>query len=150
MHVALPIPHNSFAQPWTTSSNFVIAHPAGYHPAVLTWWRKRPPLDFCEDEAEIVRQAVAEAIDASRMCWWSEITVDVAIAVGVGINRMKMRNTFHPEIDIALSAVLAFAIEGNAAAAVVISSGLRRRAHLDPRCYMLGALWLAAEGITIS
>jgi hypothetical protein len=56
-----------------------------------------------------------------------------------------MRSLTHPEIDLALSALLAFAIDGDVTAGILISSALRRRSHLDPPCRILGDLWLIAD-----
>jgi hypothetical protein len=50
-----------------------------------------------------------------------------------------------PEIDLALSAVLACAISGDPAAAVVLSSALRRRFKKFEHCRELSLLWLEAR-----
>jgi cardiolipin synthase len=46
---------------------------------------------------------------------------------------------------LALSAVLACALEGDPASAILISSALRRRSKFDPSCRQLSLLWLVAK-----
>lgn len=77
--------------------------------------------------------------------WNRAVLGDVAVAIGVAVRQLKSRKIAEPEIDLALSAVLACAIEGDAAAAVLISSALRRRSKIDPSCRTLSLLWLAAK-----
>ena len=58
---------------------------------------------------------------------------------------MKVREIAAIEVDLALSAVLACALEGDPASPVVISSALRRRSKCDPSCLHLSLLWLGAK-----
>jgi hypothetical protein len=130
---------------------FVIAHPAGFErDSVLKWWRTHPPLHFCDVDADILRRAVSGSVRRSETDWRNGITAEVTTAIGVAIDRMKRREISHPDIDIALSAVLAFAIEGDDTAGIIIASGLRRRACFDPCCRRLSKLWLSIEGLTYS
>lgn len=129
----------------------VFDHPASPDlDAVLKWWRTRPPRHFVHGEAEIVRRAVKRMIRNNRAEWSVGITDEVTIAIGAAIDRMKIRVIGHPEIDLALSAVLAFAVEGDATSGVLISSALRRRGRLDPRSCRLGALWLGFQRVALS
>ncbi|MGM5019035.1 hypothetical protein [Tardiphaga sp. 367_B4_N1_1] len=129
----------------------VIPHAAGFErDSVLKWWRTRPPLHFCQVDADILRRAVSGSVRPSETDWRNGITAELTTAIGVAIDRMKEREISHPDIDVALSAVLAFAIEGDDTAGIIIASGLRRRAYLDPCCRRLSKLWLSIEGLTYS
>lgn len=134
----------------------VLPAPISDHPAspdldsVLKWWRTRPPQQFAPGEAHVIRQAVKSKIRKHRAEWSIGITDEVTIAIGAAIERMKVRVIGHAEIDLALSAVLAFAIEGDATSGVLISSALRRRGRLDPGCRRLGALWLGFQRVILS
>jgi hypothetical protein len=77
--------------------------------------------------------------------WFSAILGEAAVAIRIAVEQMKMRKITDPEVDLSLSAVLACALEGEPASAVVISSALRRRSKLDPPCKALSLLWLVAE-----
>jgi hypothetical protein len=151
MIVALQTHRPSFWSSRKASLPFVIAHPAGFErDSVLKWWRTYPPLHFCDVDADILRRAVSGSVRPTKTDWRNGITAEVTTAIGVAIERMKLREILHPDIDVALSAVLAFAIEGDDTAGIIIASGLRRRARLDPCCRRLSKLWLSVEGLTYS
>lgn len=129
----------------------VFDHPANPDlDSVLKWWRTRTPSHFAAGEADLIRQAVRRLARKNRAEWSFGITDEVTIAIGAAIDRMKVRVIGHPEIDLALSAALSFAVEGDATAGVLISSALRRRGRLDPRCCRLGALWLSFRRVAPS
>jgi hypothetical protein len=56
-----------------------------------------------------------------------------------------VRKIMAAEIDLAFSAVLACALEGDPASAILISSALRHRSKCDPSCKLLSLLWLVAK-----
>lgn len=120
--------------------------PAGGHlGSPLTWWRTRTPGEFELKDATILRRELkGTTIDGERN-WPSPITRQITTTIRTAVDLLKMRSLTHPEIDLALSALLAFAIDGDVTAGILISSALRRRSHLDPPCRILGDLWLVAD-----
>lgn len=112
----------------------------------LKWWRTRPPVDFCDLDPGILRRAVAESVRPSDISWCRAINTQVEPAIEIAKHCMTLQKMSHPVIDIALSAVLAFAIEGNKAARAAIANNLRSRARVDPYCRRLSNLWLDIEG----
>ena len=70
---------------------------------------------------------------------------NAAVAIRIAVDQMKANKITAAEIDLALSAVLACALEGEPASAILISSALRRRSKCDPSCKTLSELWLVAN-----
>jgi hypothetical protein len=111
----------------------------------LTWWRTRPPSPFlCRGIGEI-RGALLGTEIHGEPDWHRAIQGDAAVAIRVAVNQLKVCKIGAGEIDVALSAVLACALEGDPASAILISSALRRRSKRDPYCMRLSLLWLIAE-----
>jgi hypothetical protein len=111
----------------------------------LIWWRTREPrLRLCQSICEI-REALLGTEIRGQPDWSRAILGDAAIAIGVAADQMKVHVITAAEVDLALSAVLACALEGDPASPIVISSALRRRAKDDPSCKPLSDLWLVAK-----
>jgi hypothetical protein len=77
--------------------------------------------------------------------WRGAILGSAPTAIGIAVRQLKSKRIGATEVDLALSAVLCCAIEGNAASAMVISSALRRRSKIDSQCKTLSDLWLVAD-----
>lgn len=77
--------------------------------------------------------------------WIEAATGDADAAIVIGVRLLSRHSISAVEIDLALSATLACAIEGDATTPILISSALRRRAKLDPACRTLSHLWLTAR-----
>jgi hypothetical protein len=108
----------------------------------LIWWRTRKPrLLLCRGIRELHEALLATEI-AGQLDWTRAILGDAAVAIGVAIQQMKLRTITAIEVDLALSAVLACALEGDLTSPIVISSALRRRSQCDPSCLHLSLLWL--------
>ena len=111
----------------------------------LIWWRTRKPrLLLCRGIREI-REALLGTEIPGQPDWVRAILGDAALAIGVAVEQMKVRTITAIEVDLALSAVLACALEGDPASPVVISSALRRRSKCDSSCSRLSLLWLRAK-----
>ena len=111
----------------------------------LIWWRTRKPrLLPCRGIREI-REALLETEIHGQLDWVRAILGDAAVAIGVAVEQMKVRVITAIEVDLALSAVLACALEGDLTSPIVISSALRRRSKIDPSCLRLSLLWLGAK-----
>lgn len=111
----------------------------------LTWWRTRTPSEFEPYDATIIRQALNGTSIVAEPCWPKTATSQITTAIRVAVDLLKIRPIADPEIDLALSALLAFAVAGDVTAGILISSALRRRSHVDPPCRLLGDLWLIAD-----
>jgi len=111
----------------------------------LIWWRTRKPrLLLCQGIREI-REALLGTEIRGQPDWVRAILGEAAIAIGVAVEQMKVHVVTATEVDLALSAVLACALEGDPTSPIVISSALRRRAKRDPPCGPLSDLWLVAK-----
>ncbi|MEH2469256.1 2-methylaconitate cis-trans-isomerase PrpF [Nitrobacteraceae bacterium AZCC 2299] len=77
--------------------------------------------------------------------WIEAATGDAVSAIAIGVRLLSRHVIGAAEIDLALSAALACAIEGDATSPVLISSALRRRSKIDPACRCLSELWRDAR-----
>lgn len=111
----------------------------------LTWWRTKTPGEFRKKDAAILRWALMGTRISGESHWPDVVTGEVPAAIKVAVERLKKRKIDHVEIDLALSAMLAFAIDGDVTSGILISSALRRRSKIDPPCRLLSDLWLIAD-----
>jgi len=111
----------------------------------LTWWRKRAPNDFVRKDIAVLRWALLQNKIPDEPYWSEAVIGEVTAAIDVAIGRLKVRPIDHNEIDLALSAMLACALEHDVTSRIVITSALRRRSKIDPSCQALSELWLTSE-----
>ena len=111
----------------------------------LTWWRTRAPSPLLCKGISGIRKALLGTEIPEEPEWSRAIFGDAAVAIRIAVGQMKMRKITATEVDLSLSAVLACALEGEPASAIVISSALRRRSKFDPSCKTLSLLWLVAK-----
>jgi hypothetical protein len=111
----------------------------------LRLWRTREPASFSRKDIAPLRRCLLKATTIAEPEWIDAAAGDVIAAIAVGIKLLNRHVIGAIEIDLALSAVLACAIEGDATSPVLISSALRRRSKLDPACRCLSELWLEAR-----
>ncbi len=111
----------------------------------LIWWRTRKPSALLCRGISRIREALLETDVKGEQDWSRAILGDAAVAIRIAVEQMKGRPISAAEVDLALSAVLACALEGDAASAILISSALRRRSKCYPSCRRLGLLWLVAK-----
>ncbi|MBN8973924.1 MAG: hypothetical protein J0H51_18175 [Rhizobiales bacterium] len=111
----------------------------------LIWWRTRAPSQFTEKDTTILRWALLQNRIAEEPYWPDAVIGKVTAAINVAVGRLKTRPIDHPEVDLALSAMLACALEHDVTSGILISSALRRRASIDPPCRVLSDLWLIAD-----
>ena len=117
--------------------------PAPFSP--MSWWRSRRPEAFTRKDVERIRRAIIGTEIAGELAWCRAALGSAPAAIGVAVRQLKSRPVDADEIDLALSAALCCAIEGNAASAILISSALQSRAEIDPPCRSLSLLWLVAD-----
>jgi hypothetical protein len=111
----------------------------------FTWWRTRPPGQFTGKDSAVLRWALLQSNIAEEPYWPDAVVGKVTAAINIAIRCLKTRPINHPEVDLALSAMLACALDHDVTAGILISSALRRRAKIDPRCRLLSDLWLIAD-----
>jgi hypothetical protein len=111
----------------------------------LIWWRTRRPSALLSRGIGEIREALLGTEIHEQPDWSRAILGDAAVAIRVAVEQMKERPITAAEVDLALSAVLACALEGDAASAILISSALRRRSKCDPPCRHLSLLWLDSK-----
>ncbi len=119
---------------------------AGGDPASpLIWWRTRRPDQFTGKDSAVLRWALLQSNIAEEPHWSEAVIGKVTAAINVAVRRLKTRPIDHPEVDLALSAMLACALDHDVTSGILISSALRRRSKIDPRCRLLSDLWLIAD-----
>lgn len=117
--------------------------------APLVWWRTWMPTQFRRKDAASLRIALAGTRIIGEPRWQDAATGDdksyAATAIGICVRQMKEHPVTASEVDIAVSATLAYALLGDAACAVLMSWALKHRAKIDPPCALLSDLWLIAD-----
>jgi hypothetical protein len=111
----------------------------------LVWWRTRRPSALLCRSIGGIREALLGTEIQGEPDWSRAILGEAAVAIRVAVGQMKVHKITATEIDLALSAVLACALEGDPASAILISSALRRRSKCDGSCRLLSLLWLVAK-----
>ncbi|OPH83125.1 hypothetical protein [Nitrobacter vulgaris] len=111
----------------------------------LTWWRTKIPGEFRKRDSATLRWALIGTRIDGEPYWPDVATGEVPAAIKITVDRLKKRKIDHAEIDLVLSAMLAFAIDGDVTSGILISSALRRRSKIDPQCRLLSDLWLIAD-----
>jgi hypothetical protein len=108
-------------------------------------WRKRKPESLSLQDVSRLRRALLATSLPSEPDWNHAILGDAGVAIGIAVRQLKLHKITDLEVDLALSAVLACAIEGDPTAPIVISSALRRRSKKFKRCLGLSILWRKAK-----
>lgn len=115
-------------------------------PHPLSWWRTRPAYGFKGLEISIARRFLRDTGIMGEPHWYLGAAGDAAVAIGVAI---RIRRQAAPlnlvSLDLAMTAVLCVALEGNAAAALLLSATLKARSTEDPTCVVLSESWLTEE-----
>jgi hypothetical protein len=111
----------------------------------LVWWRTRRPTALLSKSIGEIRKTLLGTEIHGEADWSAAVLGEASVAIRIAVQQMKSHKITAPEVDLALSAVLACALEGEPASAIVISSALRRRSKCDPSCKTLSLLWLSAK-----
>jgi hypothetical protein len=109
------------------------------------WWRTRSAGAFDVRDAQRLRIFLRESSKADDLQWNNALHGDSAAAIGVAVRVAWRKEHIGISADAALSAVLACALERNAAATFLLSAALDRRAKTDPHCASLAGSWLLAS-----
>ncbi|MEH2468778.1 hypothetical protein V1281_001966 [Nitrobacteraceae bacterium AZCC 2161] len=111
----------------------------------LIWWRTRAPTEFDAKDSVMLRRVLNGTIIVEEPNWPRAVAGQVTTAIWIAVDQLKKQEIAHLEIDLALSALLACAIDGDVTAEILISSALRRRGTIEPACRFLGDLWLISD-----
>jgi hypothetical protein len=115
------------------------------HRIDISLWRERKPQALSLQDVSRLREALLDTNIPSERDWNRAVSGDAAVAIGIAVRQLTIRKITDPEVDLALSAVLACAIEGDSTAPVVISWALLRHSKKLKRCLYLSLLWRKAK-----
>jgi len=113
--------------------------------ARLRWWRTHAADAFSKIDAESIRAALRACPNGGDSRWARAIAGDAAAAIGIAIRVVWRRESNGISEDAALSAVLACALDRDAAAIFLLSAALDRRAKRHRECERLADSWLLAS-----
>lgn len=115
----------------------------------LVYWRTKRPDELIRKDAAAIRLAlVGTHLDSDGR--WDRAIVgnqegDEAVALDILVSMTKRFPIDAPEIDLAVSVILANALLGKTASSILLSWILRHRAKIDPPCALYSDLWLVAD-----
>jgi hypothetical protein len=106
----------------------------------LSWWRTRRPAQFKEVDIHIARYVLSKSAIIGESHWHLGAAGNVAVAINVA-RRAKGRHSMI-SLDVAMTAVLCIALEGNTEAKLFLSAILSQRADVDQVLGQLSDEWL--------
>jgi hypothetical protein len=112
-------------------------------PHPLSWWRVRAADEFKEVDVFIARRLLSKSAIIGEPHWFLGAAGDAAVAINVARRAQKHGGVSLVSLDVAMTAVLCIALEGDVAAALFLSAALKRRSDVDPPCGALSDSWLA-------
>lgn len=111
-------------------------------PHPLSWWRSRAADDFKKIDVFIARHFLQKSAIIGEPHWFLAAAGDSAVAVGVALRALKEGGNTQVSLDVAMTAVLCVALEGDPTAVVLMATALKRRSETDPPCSHLSDGWL--------
>lgn len=108
----------------------------------LAWWRMLPADKFRDAEHLLLRATLDKVAVLRGKSWIAALRGDAAASIAVALSLMPI-STATLEVDIAMTAVLASALDGDATTALMLSHVLGRAALDHPFATELAASWLA-------
>jgi hypothetical protein len=112
------------------------------YPHPLSWWRLRRADEFTKADIGIARHILKKTAVIGEPHWFLGAAGDIAVAMNVAHRALKRDG--HILLDVAMTAVLCIALEGNVAAALFLSATLKRQPEHDPS-RTLADSWLTYE-----
>jgi hypothetical protein len=109
------------------------------------WWRTRPANSFDKSHSAKLRLSLCGLSDSDDPRWAMAVHGDAAAAIGIAVRVFWRGEPTGISCDAAMSSVLACALEGNAAAIVLLSAALQRRSQADESSGSLADSWLVAS-----
>jgi hypothetical protein len=114
-------------------------------PHPLSWWRTRRADEFKEADVFIARHFLTRSAIIGEPHWFLGAVGDAAVAIGVALRTQRQCGETLVSLDLAMTAVLCVALEGDAAATLLLSATLKRRSGIDPLCRALSDTWLTSR-----
>jgi hypothetical protein len=94
----------------------------------LQWWRRLPADAFTSARLDVLRRAIRGIHIMGEPTWRDAAQDDAAAAVGVALRIVKRAATPTPVVDLVMSAVLLATLAGDPAAAMVLTTMIKRKA----------------------
>ncbi len=116
-------------------------------PHALSWWRTLRADQFNRTHVVRARRVLIKSAIIGEPHWFLAAAGDAAVAIGVALRAQKRASDHHLslDLDLAMTAVLNLAIQGNEVARLLMASALRRQSRLDPLCGALSDSWLISR-----
>ncbi len=111
----------------------------------LFWWRQLPANALGSCEAVQIRRALRGVSILREPGWPDAIRGVAAASIGVAIRVVVKQPSVEPIEDVVMSAVVAVAIGGDAAAREFMAHVLARRSVFEPAAATLAKSWTAAN-----
>jgi hypothetical protein len=111
----------------------------------LNWWRQFSPQDLGPRDAAQIRRALRRVSIFGEPGWSDAVRGVAAEAIGVAIRVAVRQPSVEEVVDIAMSAVVAAAIDGDPAAREFVAHMLMKRAVSDAAAAALAISWIAAN-----
>jgi hypothetical protein len=111
-------------------------------PHPLSWWRVRPAHAFKDCDVFIARHFLRKSAILGEAHWFLGAAGDAPVAIGVANRIARRQRPNLVSLDLAMTAVLCVALEGDTAATLLLSAALKRRSDIDPLCGQLSDTWL--------
>jgi hypothetical protein len=112
-------------------------------PHPLSWWRVRSADAFVSVDVCIARHLLRRLAIAGEPHWFLGAAGDPAVAINVA--RRAQQQSARVSLDVAMTAVLCAALEGDVAAGLFLSATLKERSEIDPPCAALSDSWLVYQ-----
>lgn len=129
------------APPAVRARSNVSARATFPHP--FSWWRVRAPDDFKKVDVFVARHILRKSAIIGEPHWFLGAAGDAAIAINVARRAQTRDGVSLVSLDVAMTAVLCIALEGDVAAALFLSAALKRRSEFDSRCAALSDGWIS-------
>jgi hypothetical protein len=96
-------------------------------------------------DVAIARNILRRTAIIGEIHWHLGAEGDAATAIGAAWRMLRRGSDSLLSLDVAMTAVLCLAIEGEPAAALLLSAALKRRSSSDHACHALADSWLLFE-----
>lgn len=114
-------------------------------PHPLSWWRTRRAQQFRKVDVAIARNFLERSAIIGEPHWHLGAGGDAAVAIGVALRIRRRQGEKLVLVDVAMTAVLCCALDGDVTAAVLLSTILQERAAIEPACAELSDSWLSSK-----
>lgn len=111
-------------------------------PHPLSWWRTRGPEHFKEVDIYIARHVLTKSAIIGEPHWHLGAAGNPAIAINVARRANKRGSASLVSVDVAMTAVLCIALEGNNDARLFLAAVLHQRSGSDHASGALSDRWL--------